>query len=142
MSLVSHLRLNQRKGETVVGWLNHFVVITLYQQQHSSYICHGKVPKLIKGCYYLCCLFRCYEDNGMENTSNNKINRWYFNLTLSIYYSNPILTMALAEVNSPVLKFFMVSWLIGNLDLLALISSSMLRANPIWNWSSELHHFF
>ena len=32
--LVSHLRLNQRVDETVEGGLNHFVVITLYQNQH------------------------------------------------------------------------------------------------------------
>ena len=34
--LVSHLRLIQRKDETVVGWLSHVIVITLYQQQPSG----------------------------------------------------------------------------------------------------------
>ena len=33
--LVSHLRLSQRKYETVAGWLNHFIVIT--QQQYQSF---------------------------------------------------------------------------------------------------------
>ena len=31
--LVSHLRLSQWEDETVVGWLNHFIVMTLNQQQ-------------------------------------------------------------------------------------------------------------
>ena len=31
--LISHLRLIQRIDETVVWWLNHFIVITLYQEQ-------------------------------------------------------------------------------------------------------------
>ena len=31
--LVSHLRLCQRRNDPVVGWLNLFVVIILYQQQ-------------------------------------------------------------------------------------------------------------
>ena len=31
--LVSHLRLNQRIDDTAEGWLNHFIVITLLQQQ-------------------------------------------------------------------------------------------------------------
>ena len=35
--LVSHLRLGQRVDDPIVGWLNHFVVITLYQQLHISY---------------------------------------------------------------------------------------------------------
>ena len=33
--LVSHLRLSQRIDDTVVGWLNHFIVITLYQNQYT-----------------------------------------------------------------------------------------------------------
>ena len=36
--LVSHLRLGQRKDDPVVGWLKHFIFITLYQQQHFSYV--------------------------------------------------------------------------------------------------------
>ena len=35
--LVSHLRLSQRMDETDEGWLNHFIVTTLYQNQHWSY---------------------------------------------------------------------------------------------------------
>ena len=35
--LGSHLRLGQWKDDPVEGWLHHFVVITLYQQQHNSY---------------------------------------------------------------------------------------------------------
>ena len=31
--LVSHLRLSQGRNDPVVGWLNLFVVITLYQQE-------------------------------------------------------------------------------------------------------------
>ena len=34
--LVSHLRLSQRVDDTAVGWLNHFIVIALYQQQPSG----------------------------------------------------------------------------------------------------------
>ena len=34
--LVSHLRRSQRIDDPVVGWLNLFIVITLYQQQHNS----------------------------------------------------------------------------------------------------------
>ena len=34
--LVSHLRLSQWKDDIVVGWLIHFIVITLYQQQPNG----------------------------------------------------------------------------------------------------------
>ena len=34
--LVSHLRLDHIKDEPVLGWLNHFNVVTLYQQQPKA----------------------------------------------------------------------------------------------------------
>ena len=53
--LVSHLRLSQRKNDPVVGWLNRFVVITLYQQQPfgSTYIItflHFQQIRWVKTC--------------------------------------------------------------------------------------------
>ena len=35
--LVCHLRLCQRKDGTIEGWLNHFIVITPYQQQPNGF---------------------------------------------------------------------------------------------------------
>ena len=34
--LVSHLRLSQLRDDPVLGWMNHFIVITLYQQQPNG----------------------------------------------------------------------------------------------------------
>ena len=36
--LVHHPRSDQQGEDQALGWLNHFVVITLNQQQHSSYL--------------------------------------------------------------------------------------------------------
>ena len=33
---VCHLRLSQREDDPVVGWLTHFIVLTLYQNQHYT----------------------------------------------------------------------------------------------------------
>ena len=47
----NRLRLSQQKVETVVGKLNHFIVLTLYQQQHRSYIVHVYPPSFFIDLY-------------------------------------------------------------------------------------------
>ena len=37
---VCHLTLGQREDDPVVGWLNHFIVLTLYQNQHKTTLNH------------------------------------------------------------------------------------------------------